>query len=96
MDLVNWTIGTDYMCSDNTVKNVVVNATASSLSGRHYKGMLKVTISLHIEVIRWGRFVEIPKYCTKAPSAVRLAREASLSVHGAPYTVNINLHDYGL
>ena len=32
---------------------------------------------------RRGRFVEIPKYCTKAPSAVRQAREASLSVHGA-------------
>ena len=48
MDLVNWTIGTDYMCSDNTVKNVVMNATASSLSGRPSKFMLKVTISLLI------------------------------------------------
>ena len=32
---------------------------------------------------RRGRFVEIPKYCTNSPSAVRQAREASLSVHGA-------------
>ena len=32
---------------------------------------------------RRGRFVEIPKYCTKSPSAVWQARETSLSVHGA-------------
>ena len=32
---------------------------------------------------RRGRFVKIPKYCTKALSAIRQEREASLSVHGA-------------
>ena len=32
---------------------------------------------------RRGRFAEVGKYQTKAPSAVRKAREASLSVHGA-------------
>ena len=32
---------------------------------------------------RRGKFIEVPKYKTKAPAAVRQAMEASLSVHGA-------------
>ena len=67
MDLVNWTIGTDYMCSDNTVKNVVVHATASSLSGRHSKGMLKVTISLHIEVPGGDDLLKYPSTAQRLP-----------------------------
>ena len=58
-----------------TVKNVIVNTTSASLFGRHFNGTLKVPGS--------GDLLRYIITAQNAHEAVRLAKKASLSFHGA-------------
>ena len=58
-----------------TVKNVIVNTTSASLFGRHFNGTLKVPGS--------GDLLRYIITSQNAHEAVRLAKKASLSFHGA-------------